>query len=141
MRGYFAAGTNEDIGGDPWEVERTKKGPPDGYKWFMTLPDALVRIASDPTPYGEEVRRMLVEIFARAVEGRNPSPTDEWALVSPRGKVYNPHGIAYNDFSGDGGITIKNVRHSKITIGDMVGRDRVQIETASVDPPTGPESE
>lgn len=84
---------------------------------------------------------MLVEIFARAVEGRQPSPTDEWALVSPRGKVYNPNGIAYNDFSGDGGVTIKNIRHSTITIGgDLVGRDSVQIETVNRDP-HGPESE
>ena len=129
LKAFFAVGDTEAIEGDPWVVERTEKGPPNGYGWLMSLPDAIVRIASDKTEFGEEVRRMLIECYIRSVEGRNPSRTDDWAIVSPRGRVYSPRGIAYNGGAGDGSVTIKNVRHSTIKIGSIVGRDSVRVET------------
>lgn len=133
MAVFLAAAQKEAVVGDPWIVERTAKGEPNGYQWLMMCKPAIQRVAAEKGVHGENIRRMLIEAFIEAVNGGDIQNAGEWAIVAPNGRVYNPAGILYNVNTGDGGIVIQNVRRSTITIGDMTGRDSVKIETLPAD--------
>lgn len=106
--------------------------------WVASIGDALSLAAQMAGPEGEENRRVLLEAFIRGVKGNGGIDTDGCFVVMPGGEIYSSRGIKYNGGTGDGTVTLSDIKNSTIHIGTITGRDSVSHSQGFQKPPGPP---